>query len=138
VVADAARDVAAIADELGVDRFLSWGFSGGGPHALACAALLPDWVVAVASLAAAAPIEGDGLDFFEGMGPGNIEEFGIAVNGGEDAIRTFAAEQAADLRNSTQEQMVEAMALHLSPVDAAELAGPIGVRSWRSSRMPSP
>jgi pimeloyl-ACP methyl ester carboxylesterase len=127
VVADAARDVAAIADELGVDRFLSWGFSGGGPHALACAALLPDRVVAVASLAAAAPIDGDGLDFFEGMGPGNIEEFGIAVNGGEDAIRTFAAEQAADLRNVTQEQMVEAMAPHLSPVDAAELAGPIGV-----------
>jgi pimeloyl-ACP methyl ester carboxylesterase len=127
VVADAAQDVAALADELGIDRFLSWGFSGGGPHALACAALLPDRVAAVASLAAAAPIDGHGLDFFAGMGPGNIEEFGIAVSGGEDAIRPLAVEQAASLKSGTQEQMIEAMAPHLSAVDAEVLGGPFGV-----------
>src|SRR4051794_41873965 len=38
-VADAAADVGAIADHLGLDRFAVWGHSGGGPHALACAAL---------------------------------------------------------------------------------------------------
>jgi Predicted hydrolases or acyltransferases (alpha/beta hydrolase superfamily) len=79
VVADAAHDVAALANELGIDRFLSWGVSGGGPHVLACAALLPARVVAVASLAAAAPFDGEGLDFFAGMGPANIKEFGITV-----------------------------------------------------------
>jgi pimeloyl-ACP methyl ester carboxylesterase len=126
VVGDAARDVAAIADALGIERFLSWGASGGGPHALACAALLPDRLVAVASLAAVAPFDGERLDFFAGMGPGNIEEFGIAVNGGEAAIRPLAVEQAAALKDGTQDQMVEAMAPHLSPVDAAALRGPIG------------
>jgi len=126
VVADAARDVAAIADELGIGRFLSWGTSGGGPHTLACAALLPDRVVAVASLAAAAPFDGEGLDFFEGMGPANIKEFGISVNGGEEAIRPLAVGEADALRNGTHEQMVEAMAPHLTAVDEAELRGPYG------------
>jgi pimeloyl-ACP methyl ester carboxylesterase len=127
VVGDAARDVAAIADALGIGRFLSWGVSGGGPHVLACGALLPDRVVALASLAAAAPFDGEGLDFFEGMGPANIEEFGISVKGGEEAIRPLAVEQADEMRNGTQEQMVEAMAPHLTPVDDAELRGPLGV-----------
>jgi pimeloyl-ACP methyl ester carboxylesterase len=126
VVAGAARDVADLADVLGVDRFLSWGVSGGGPHVLACAALLPDRVVAVASLAAAAPFDGEGLDFFAGMGPANIEEFGITVAGGEAASRPLAVEQAAQLVNATQEEMVAAMAPHLSSVDETELRGPIG------------
>ena len=126
VVADAASDFAAIADGLGIDRFLSWGVSGGGPHVLACAALLPDRVVAVASLAAAAPFDGEGLDFFAGMGPANVEEFGISVKGGEEAIRPLAVERAAALKSGTQEQMVEAMAPHLSSVDEAEMRGPIG------------
>jgi pimeloyl-ACP methyl ester carboxylesterase len=127
VVADAAGDVAALADALDIDRFLSWGVSGGGPHVLACAALLPERVVAVASLAAAAPYDGEGLDFYEGMGPANIKEFGIAVEGGEAAIRPLAVEQAAELASTTQEEMVAAMGPHLTAVDEAELRGPIGV-----------
>lgn len=130
VVGDAAHDVAALADELGIDRFLSWGVSGGGPHVLACAALLSDRIVAVASLAAPAPFDAEGLDFFAGMGPGNIEEFGIAVEGGEAAIRSLAVEQAAELMKSTHEQMVEAMAPHLTAVDDTELRGPIGATFW--------
>jgi pimeloyl-ACP methyl ester carboxylesterase len=47
-VADTAADVAAIADQLHLDGFAVWGESGGGPFALACAALLPDRVVAAA------------------------------------------------------------------------------------------
>lgn len=49
-VADAAQDVSAIADALGLDRFAVLGRSGGGPHALACAALMPDRVTRVAVL----------------------------------------------------------------------------------------
>lgn len=56
-VADAAADVAAIADSFGISRFAVWGISGGGPHALACAALLTPRCVAVASLASPAPPE---------------------------------------------------------------------------------
>ncbi|WP_438854295.1 alpha/beta fold hydrolase [Agromyces sp. M3QZ16-3] len=64
-VASVAADVAAIADALGIDRFAVMGYSGGGPHALACAALLPDRVSAVAVLASPAPFDGD--DWFDGM-----------------------------------------------------------------------
>jgi pimeloyl-ACP methyl ester carboxylesterase len=51
-----------------------WGISGGGPHVLACAALLPDLVSAVASLASLAPLDGDGLDWFAGMGELNADD----------------------------------------------------------------
>src|SRR5439155_6883908 len=47
-VADCAADVTAVCDDLGVDRLRVWGISGGGPHALAAAALLPERVAAVA------------------------------------------------------------------------------------------
>ena len=56
-VADCAADVRAICAGLGIDRLAMWGVSGGGPHVLACAALLPDLVTAAASLASLAPAE---------------------------------------------------------------------------------
>lgn len=66
-VASAAADVEAAADALGVGRFAVMGSSGGGPHALACAALLPDRVTGVDCLASPAPYDAAGLDFFAGM-----------------------------------------------------------------------
>jgi len=79
-VADCAEDVVAVCDALGIERFCVWGISGGGPHTLAAAALLPDRIAAAAVLASAAPYDGEGLDFFAGMGDQNIEEFKIARN----------------------------------------------------------
>jgi pimeloyl-ACP methyl ester carboxylesterase len=67
-VASAAKDVAAIARELGLKRLLVWGASGGGPHALACAALLPGLVAAAAVLACPTPYPAEGLDYFAGTG----------------------------------------------------------------------
>jgi pimeloyl-ACP methyl ester carboxylesterase len=67
-VAAAAHDVAAVARALGLDRFAVLGHSGGGPHALACAALLPDQVAAAVSISGLAPYGADGLDYFAGMG----------------------------------------------------------------------
>jgi len=58
--------VAAIADALGLGRFAVLGHSGGGPHALACAALLPARVTAAVSVSAPAPFDADGLDWFAG------------------------------------------------------------------------
>ena len=74
-VADCAADVAAICDALGIDRFCTWGISGGGPHALATAALLPERVAAAAALASVAPFDAEGLDFTAGMGELNVESF---------------------------------------------------------------
>lgn len=64
-VADCAADVRAICAGLGIDRLAMWGVSGGGPHVLACAALLPDLVPAAVSLASLAPAGADGLDWFD-------------------------------------------------------------------------
>ncbi|MFD4245734.1 alpha/beta fold hydrolase [Streptomyces sp. NPDC058525] len=78
-VADAAHDSAAVADALGVDTFAVVGRSGGGPHALACAALLPERVTGTAALVSLAPWDGAGLDWFAGMTPHNAEHYALAV-----------------------------------------------------------
>ncbi|WP_424643202.1 alpha/beta fold hydrolase [Embleya sp. AB8] len=80
-VAAAAADVSAIADALGIDRFAVMGASGGGPHGLACAALLPDRVVGVVCAAGLAPLGANGLDWFAGMGPFGEAELRAAVQG---------------------------------------------------------
>jgi pimeloyl-ACP methyl ester carboxylesterase len=74
-VADAAIDVAAIADACGLDHFAVVGRSGGGPHALACAALLPERVSRAAVLVSLAPREADGLDWFGGMTDSNVDAY---------------------------------------------------------------
>jgi pimeloyl-ACP methyl ester carboxylesterase len=93
-IADVVPDVAAIADALGIDRFAVMGGSGGGPHSLACAALLPDRVVRC--VAAASPAPWDRIDFdpLAGMNAGNVEEFKAAAIG-EAAHRPIAEREAA-------------------------------------------
>lgn len=80
-VTDAAADVLAIADAYGLDKFAVVGRSGGGPHALACAALLPDRLTKAAVLVGLAPREADGLDWFDGMTQSNVLEYTAAANG---------------------------------------------------------
>jgi pimeloyl-ACP methyl ester carboxylesterase len=80
-VASAAADAAAIADALGIGRFAVLGHSGGGPHALACAALLPERVIAAVSVSAPAPFDADGLDWFAGWSPGIAAENRAATGG---------------------------------------------------------
>jgi pimeloyl-ACP methyl ester carboxylesterase len=86
-VAHCAADVAAVADALGAERFYVEGHSGGGSHALACAALLPDRVRAVAVIAGGAPKDAEGLDWWAGNAPENVEEFRAAELGGEPFYR---------------------------------------------------
>ena len=121
-VADAAADVAALLDALGADRFATYGVSGGGPHALACAALLPERCAAAATVAGVGPNDAPGLAFMDGMGEGNVEEFGTAVQGRE-ALEPFLRDEAAGLASVTPELLREAAAPHLSRVDAAALTG---------------
>ena len=80
-VADVARDVAAIADAIGIDRFAVVGRSGGGPHALACAALLPHRVTRAAVLVGLAPPSADGLDWLAGMAASNIVAYTAGAAG---------------------------------------------------------
>src|SRR4051794_12383227 len=121
-VADAAADVAAIVDALGVERFTTYGVSGGGPHALACAAGLPSRCVAAASVAGVGPFDALDLDWLAGMGEGNVAEFGAAREGRE-ALTAFCSREAEGLVGVGPEQLADAMRPHLSAVDAAALTG---------------
>jgi len=121
-VADCAADVRAICESLGITRLVSWGISGGGPHLLATAALLPGLVVAAASLASPAPFIAEGLDWFAGMGQENVEEFGLAARGA-DALTPFLDKEAEALRGISGEQIAAALGGLISGADAAVLTG---------------
>jgi pimeloyl-ACP methyl ester carboxylesterase len=94
--ADCASDVRAICAALGIERLATWGLSGGGPHALACAALLPDLVVAAASLCSPAPYDAEGLDWLAGMGPGAEEDVRVMF-GDRDVARAVFTEEREQL-----------------------------------------
>ena len=121
-VADAAGDVATILDALGHDRFVVLGWSGGGPHALACAALLPDRCAAAATLAGVAPYDAEGLDWTAGMGAENVEEFMLAVTHPEQ-LWDVIEPQAPDLANLTGAQVAEMLSGLTDEVDRAALTG---------------
>lgn len=80
-VASAADAVECIADAQGIERFALMGHSGGGPHALACAALLPARAIAVVSVAGLAPFDAEGLDWFAGMAASGEASLRAAVDG---------------------------------------------------------
>ena len=121
-VADCAQDVRAIASGLGVERLAIWGISGGGPHALACAALLPDLVPAVGVLASVAPWGADGLDYFAGMGELNVDDVRLFF---EDraAARAKCEQDRLEYLQVSAEQLHELLKTLLSPADAAVLTG---------------
>ncbi len=119
-VADCAQDVRTIAQSFGIDRLAVWGLSGGGPHALACAALLPDLVTAVASLASLAPYGGEGLDYFTGMGQSNVDDTRLMLDDPQ-AAREKSHQDRLDTLATTPEGLHELMASLLSPTDAAAL-----------------
>jgi pimeloyl-ACP methyl ester carboxylesterase len=121
-VADGAAEVRSIAQSLGVDSLLVWGFSGGGPYALACAALLPDLVRAAAAVCSVAPWEAPGLDYFTGMGEDNVEDIKLMLDD-PDAARRKCAQDREELMAVTAEGIVESWKTLLSPVDASALRG---------------
>ena len=119
-IASAAADTAAVADALGLDRFAVMGSSGGGPPALACAALLSDRVPAVACLAGIAPYGVAGLDWFAGMAPSGTVELRAAV-AGEAELRTHLAAAANEQPD------------WLTAADIAMFSGPLGPWLIKSS-----
>ncbi len=121
-VADCVQDVAAIAEHLGIEEFLTVGWSGGGPHALACAALLPERTQAAATIASAAPAAAEGLDFLAGMGEENVIEFSAAREG-EAQVRRFIEQEGAALATATGEDVAAGLGDLIDEVDRAALSG---------------
>jgi pimeloyl-ACP methyl ester carboxylesterase len=130
-IADVAADVRAIADALELERFATWGISGGGPHALACAALLPDRVFAVAAVCSPAPFDADGLDWFEGQGEGNVAEHKAAAQG-EAAVRPLLEEMHAGMTSSGAEELNAELASLLTGPDQEVLTGELAAFLHRS------
>ena len=124
-VADVAADIAAVLDHLGADRCITGGQSGGGPHALATGALLPDRVAAVIVGCGVRPFHGDEEGFLAGMGEANIEEFGLAQKG-EDVLRPFVMHEREGIMAGTAEGVIEALSSLLPPIDREALTDQVG------------
>jgi pimeloyl-ACP methyl ester carboxylesterase len=124
-VADCAADGAALADHLGADHFFTVGWSGGGPHAIACAALLSDRVLAAATIAGVAPYDAEGLDWTAGMGEDNKIEYPLAARD-PDALFDWMRPQIEAMANVAPHEIVDVMRSLVSDVDEASLSGEFG------------
>lgn len=126
-VVDCASDIAAIADELEIARFAVSGGSGGGPHALAAGARLPERVTRVECDVGVAPYGAAGLDWFAGMDPVNVREFGSALAGEETLARVLKGEAHKALDQVEDDPVALLSGIELSASDLAILEDP-GVR----------
>jgi pimeloyl-ACP methyl ester carboxylesterase len=123
IVADVVPDIVAIADQLGVGRFAVTGGSGGGPHALACAALLGDRVLRCFADVSPAPYPAEGLDWLAGMTDGNVEEFEAAI-AGEAATRDVVEGERATMLERLAEGQTNFLGdtYEMSESDLAQMA----------------
>jgi pimeloyl-ACP methyl ester carboxylesterase len=134
-VADAVPDTLAMLDALGHEEFVTVGWSGGGPHALACAVLAADRCRSAAVVAGVAPGDADGLDWTDGMGEENLAEFELARAGGDD-FDAFLRDASSVMVLVTQAEIGEALGDLVTERDKATVAGPAGaylVSSIRSA-----
>ena len=118
------RDVAAVLDSIGADRCLVAGWSGGGPHALACGARL-DAAAAILVIAGVAPYGVRDLNWTSGMGKDNVDEFSAAL-AGEDTLAPYLWEQHEHLKEIAVSDIVASLASLLPDVDRAVLTDEFG------------
>lgn len=132
-VADGAADVRTIAERLGIARMAVWGYSGGGPYALASAALLPGLVYAAATVGGVAPYGAPDLDYFTGTGEANAEDTRQYFSDPAEARRKCARDREEMLATGPDE-VAGALRTLLSPVDAEVLTGEFGQFLHRSTQ----
>ena len=115
-IIDIAGDVRQLIDHLEVERFHVYGWSGGGPHALATAAALPDRVMGCAVLGGIAPFDAEGLNFLAGMGQDNLDEFGATIQGME-SLERYLGNQMPGMQNVTADDLISVLGSLLPDVD---------------------
>ena len=121
---DVVSDSRAVLEHLGADRCLVAGWSGGGPHALACAARLEEAAAALV-IAGVAPYDAEGLDWLAGMGEENVTEFG-AVLAGEEQLRAYLEAERGGYEDLTVEGLIASMESLLPDVDRVLLTDEFG------------
>ena len=124
-VADVVNIANDLADHLEFKRYVTMGWSGGGPHALANVALSPERCVAAMSLAGVGMYNQPDLDFLNGMGQDNHDEFGAALKGESD-IRSYLEAGLDDMQKITGAQIVDMMGSLLPEEDRDSLTGEFG------------
>jgi pimeloyl-ACP methyl ester carboxylesterase len=121
-VADNVTDAVEVLDAMGVPRAWVLGWSGGGPHAIACAGMAPDRFPGAATIGGVAPYPAEGIDWFEGMGPENIEEFkGVLADPGY-SVRS-AERDWPKYRDVTGPELADALGGLIDHVDRGSLTG---------------
>lgn len=123
-VVDVAADIDAVLGALGAERCVTMGWSGGGPHSLACGARLGAAAAALV-VAGVGPYDADGLDWMAGMGEQNVVEFSAAAQG-EDFLRPYLMQEGEQLRNIRAADIVSSLQSLLPDVDRAALTGEFG------------
>ena len=133
-MADDVTDAVTVLDRLGLGEFVTLGWSGGGPRALACGALLPGRCRAVATLAGVAPVDGEGLDWFDGMAPENRVEYDAAQRG-PDAYLAYLEAEFAPVLSATADELAAVMGELLTATDARFLPdfGPYLAESFQEA-----
>ena len=121
-VADDVPDTEAVLDALDLDEFVTLGWSGGGPRALACAALLPDRCRAATSLAGVAPYDAEGLAWSAGMAPENVAEFGAAAQGAQ-VYQEYLEREITPVFRASPDEVATALGELVTPVDRAAITG---------------
>ncbi|MEO7285287.1 MAG: alpha/beta fold hydrolase [Jatrophihabitantaceae bacterium] len=143
-VADAVTDIVALLNHLEVQEFRTLGWSGGGPHALACAALLPGRCQAAALLAGVAPYDAHGIEFTDGMTADNVTEFAAAA-AGETELSVLLNPLVRHFQQVTGDSVAASLAELASPVDQRAMTGQladdlaasfrqamaVGIAGWR-------
>jgi pimeloyl-ACP methyl ester carboxylesterase len=121
-IVDAASDAAAAINAVGATTFRTIGWSGGGPHALACAAALPDRCLTTVTIAGFAPYPADGIDWFAGMADENVAELSLALQR-EGALAPFLEASARAITTIQPADFAESLSGLLSKVDKAQVTG---------------
>jgi pimeloyl-ACP methyl ester carboxylesterase len=121
-VADNVTDAVDVLDAIGVDQAWVIGWSGGGPHAIACVAVAPERFRGAATIGGVAPYPAEGLDWLEGMGPENVEEFQATLDDPQNSIRS-AERDAPAWRAITGAEVADQFGGLIDHVDRAALTG---------------
>jgi len=119
-VSSITADVSELLNFFGIEKFVSIGWSGGGPHSLATTFEARN--VGAITLAGVGAYGVPDLNFLAGMGQENHDEFGAALEG-EDVIRNWLITNASAMQKVSGDEIREAFGGLIGVADKLVLEG---------------